>query len=138
MYNPGQVKKLLEEKKVELEIRLGQKSNPDYVAGFEPEDRPLYQNMNGQDQYSDRRRLEDIKEILKKISNNAFEICPRCGEKIPEERLSSTPTLFCLVPVLYCLPCQLEIENEEKRYFGFTNQRKRRYRGRPRTNYLIY
>ena len=54
----------------------------------------------------DAKRLTQIENALKRISENRYGICLKCGKKIPEERLRAMPS------AVLCIDCK---NAEEKR-----------------------
>lgn len=53
----------------------------------------------------DAKRLTSIENALKRISENRYGICLKCGKKIPEDRLRAMPS------AVLCIDCK----NEEER-----------------------
>ena len=103
--------KLIEEKnRIEMELRkiANKDSDGDYKTGFEDYGRNQEDNANEVENYtanlgiteSLENELEKINKALKKIENDTYGKCEKCGKDIPEKRLEVYPAAE------KCVECQ--------------------------------
>lgn len=112
--NLESVKKILERRKVELEVKLTQlskeKITDDQVQ--DPGDQALTSTMEalkGSFQETEREEYDRIVRALAKIEEGTYGLCSDCGQEISEKRLKSNPN------VARCLVCQEVFEESAER-----------------------